>query len=151
MQSVLAWVRMWGGSVEASYAIHTAVALSAAVATMWLWRGPARYPLKAAGLATAAIIAALHSHDYDLMVLAPAIAFCAADGLSHGFRPYEKSLLAMIWLMPLLTRTIAQATLLPLGTLATLVLFALVLRRAGWPAIAPLQAQPRSAERSSSH
>ena len=42
------------------------------------------------------------------MVLAPAIAFLAADGISRGFDAYEKSALAGLWLMPLVARSIAQ-------------------------------------------
>src|ERR1044072_353042 len=60
--SVLSWVRLWGGSVNAGYAIHGVVALIVAAAVVWLWRSPAPYPLKAAGLCTAAIVAALASH-----------------------------------------------------------------------------------------
>lgn len=136
VQSVLAWVRMWGGSVEAAYAIHGAVALAVAVATVWLWRSAANYPLKAAGLAIASTVAAFHSHDYDLMVLAPAIAFLAADGISRGFSPYAKTILAAAWMAPLVTRSLAQVTLIPLGTIMTLVLFALVMHRAArWPTI----------------
>jgi len=134
--SVLSWVRMWGGSVGAAYAIHGVVALIAAAAVIWLWRSPARYPLKAAGLVVAAIVAAFHSHDYDLMVLAPALAFLAVDGLARGFAPYEKTVLAAVWIVPLVSRSAAQVTLIPLGTIATLTLLALVLwRAAGRPAI----------------
>ncbi len=139
VQSVLAWMRMWGGSVQAAYAVHGAVVLTVAGAIIWLWRSAASYPLKAAGLATASIIAAFHSHDYDLMILAPAIAFLAADGLSRGFSPYARTILAAAWIAPLIARSLAQVTLIPFGTIATLALFALIMRRAaGWPAIEPL-------------
>ena len=38
-----------------------------------------------------------------------------------------------------ITRSLAQVTLIPFGTIATLALFALIMRRAaGWPAIEPL-------------
>jgi hypothetical protein len=137
LQSALSWVRMWGGSAQLAYAIHAALALIVGGAIVWLWRSAAHYPLKAAGLATASIIAALHSHDYDLMVLAPAIAFLAADGMARGFSPYEKTMLAAVWIAPLVTRSLAQVTLIPLGTISTLVLFALVMRRAGWSSIEP--------------
>lgn len=137
--SVLSWVRMWGGSINAAYAIHGFVALVAAAAVVWLWRSPTRYPLKAAGLTVAAIVAALHSHDYDLMLLAPALAFFVVDGLSRGFGPYEKTVLAAVWIVPLVSRSVAQVALIPLGTIATLMLLALVLwRAAGRPAIEPL-------------
>ena len=50
-----------------------------------------------------------------MMVLAPAIALLAADGIARGFRPYEKSMLAFLWPVPILTRGFADATAIPLG------------------------------------
>jgi len=128
--SVLSWVRMWGGSVNAGYAIHGLVALIVAAALVWLWRSPAPYPLKAAGLSVAAIVTALHSHDYDLMLLAPALAFLMIDGWSRGLAPYEKTMLAAVWIVPLVSRSAGQVALVPLGTMATLLLLLLLLRRA---------------------
>jgi hypothetical protein len=149
--SVLSWVRMWGGSVNAAYAIHGIAALIAAAAVVWLWRSPARYPLKAAGLAAATIVAALHSHDYDLMLLAPALAFLAVDGASRGFAPYEKTMLAALWIVPLVSRSVAQIAFIPLGTIATLVLLAFVLwRAAGRPAIERLAPSPLASQELSS-
>jgi alpha-1,2-mannosyltransferase len=142
VQSVLGWVRMWGGSVPLAYAIHLGVAFAAGASVIWLWRSKADARLKAAGLLTASIVAAFHSHDYDLMVLAPALVFVAADGLARGFSPYEKTALAAVWIAPLVTRSLAQVTLIPLGTIATLLLLAIVLRRAAaWHAIEPLAPQ----------
>ena len=41
------------------------------------------------------MLATPYSLDYDLMLLAPAIAFLAADGLARGFAPWEKTALAL--------------------------------------------------------
>jgi len=48
--------------------------------------------------------------DYDLVVLAVAIAFLARHGLKHGFGNFEISLLAAVWVVPLLSRGVAGAT-----------------------------------------
>ena len=101
-----------------------------AAALVWLWRSPRRFALKAAALCLAALLATPYSLDYDLMVLAPAIAFLAVDGLARGFAPYEKTALAALWIVPLIARSFAQATLIPLGVIAMLALFVLMLRRA---------------------
>ena len=45
-------------------------------------------------------------------------------GLSHGFAPYEKSALALVWFMPLIARTVAETAMVPLGMIALLTLFA---------------------------
>ena len=130
IQSVFSWVRMWGGGIELAYAAQIALALVVAAALIWLWCGRAAYPLKAAGLLIGSLLATPYSLDYDLMLLAPAIAFLAADGMRRGFSPYEKSLLAALWVAPLIARSAAQTVLLPLGVLAMLAAFALLLRRA---------------------
>ena len=78
----------------------------------------------------AVILGTPYSLDYDLMVLAPAIAFLAADGLARGFGPYEKTALAALWLMPLIARTVAHGALIPLAVPTMLVVFVLVLWRA---------------------
>ena len=48
----------------------------------------------------------------------------------HDFRDFEISLLAAAWIVPLLSRSIAEATFMPLGLVVELALYALVLRRA---------------------
>jgi hypothetical protein len=49
------------------------------------------------------------------MILAPAIGALAVHGISAGFRPYEKTLVAALWLVPVLARSVAYATFLPVG------------------------------------
>ena len=78
---------------------------------------------------SATILATPFTFDYDMMVLAPAIAFFAADGMVRGFRPWEKTALAALWLVPLVARSTAQLTLIPLGVPVMLVTFILLLRR----------------------
>jgi hypothetical protein len=130
IQSVFSWVRMWGGSVPLAYAAQGLVMLALIGALVWLWRSAAAFPLKAAALAIAAVLATPYSLDYDLMVLAPAIAYLAADGMARGFLPWEKTALALLWFVPLFTRPVAQYAFLPLGVWAMLVVFVLTLRRA---------------------
>jgi hypothetical protein len=129
IQSIFSWARMWGAPVPLAYTIQGAATLVFAMATAWLWNGKAPYPLKAAGLCLAAILATPYTLDYDMMVLAPAIAFLAADGMARGFGPWEKTALAALWLVPLVARTLPQVTLIPLGVPAMLAMFVLLLRR----------------------
>jgi alpha-1,2-mannosyltransferase len=131
IQSVFSWARMWGAPIPLAYAIQGAVTVALAVALAWLWRSSVAFALKAAALCLATILATPYSLDYDMMVLAPAIAFLAADGFRRGFTPWEKTALAALWLVPLLARSVGEATLIPLGVPAMLAVFALVLWRAG--------------------
>src|SRR5439155_23601350 len=99
-------------------------------ARVWLWRSADPFALKAAALCMVAILAAPYSLDYDMMVLAPAIAFFAADGLARGFGPWERTVLAALWLVPLIARSIAFATFIPLGVWPMLPFLVALLRRA---------------------
>jgi alpha-1,2-mannosyltransferase len=128
IQSVFAWARMWGAGVPLAYALQGAVTVAVAVALARLWRAREDFAHQAAALAIATILATPYSLDYDLMVLAPTIAFLAADGLARGFGPYEKTALAALWIVPLVARSVAQATLIPVGTIAMLAAFALIVR-----------------------
>ena len=130
IQSVFSALRMWGANVHTAYAVQIALALILAASLAWLWQGDAAFELKAAGLATASLLATPYVLDYDLVVLAIAIAFFAKHGLSRGFRDYEISLLAAAWTVPLLSRAIAGVTGLPLGLVVMLALYVFTVRRA---------------------
>ena len=130
IQSVFSFVRMWGGPIPLAYAAQGALTLGVAAALVWLWRAQADVALKAAALCIAALLATPYSMDYDMMALSIAIAFLAMHGLRRGFAPYEISALAALWLVPLVARSIAQATLVPLGVIAMLAVLFVVFHRA---------------------
>jgi hypothetical protein len=130
IQSVFSMARMWGGSVPLAYVAQGIVTAALAGATVWLWRSTASPALKSAALIIAAILATPYSLDYDFVALGPAIAFLVADGLSRGFSPGEKTALAFLWFMPLIARSVAEYTLIPLGVPAMLCVLGLVLHRA---------------------
>lgn len=137
IQSLFSWARMWGAPIPLAYALQGVLTLALGAAIVWLWRGGAPPALKRASLCFAAILATPYSLDYDMMILAPGIAFFALDGVERGFRAWEKTALAALWLAPLLTRSVAESTLIPLGVPAMLAAFILLLRRAqtgrSWP------------------
>ncbi len=130
IQSVFSIVRMWGAPVRFAYLAQGLTMLALAVTTVWLWRSRAAMPLKAAALLIAAILATPYSLDYDFVALAPAIAFFAADGLTRGFSAWEKTALAFLWLMPLIARSVAEYTFIPLGVPAMVAVFVLIMHRA---------------------
>jgi hypothetical protein len=130
IQSVFSAVRMWGAGVHTAYAVQIALALMLAASLAWLWQSDAAFELKASALATGSLLATPYVLDYDLVVLAVAIAFFARHGLRRGFRDYEISLLAAAWIVPLLSRSIAGVTGIPLGLLVSLTFYVFTLRRA---------------------
>jgi hypothetical protein len=130
IQSVFSAVRMWGAGVHTAYAIQISLALMLAASLVWLWQSDAAFELKASALATGSLLATPYVLDYDLVVLAVAIAFFARYGLRRGFRDCEISLLAAAWIVPLLSRSIAGVTGIPLGLLVLLTFYVFTLRRA---------------------
>lgn len=130
IQSAFSAVRMWGGSVELAYGVQLTLAAGVAVATGWLWRRNAPLTLRGPALIVASLLATPYAMDYDLIAMGPAIAWFAAHGLKHGFRPWEKSTLAMVWIAPLVARSVADHALAPVGLIAMALFFFIIIRRA---------------------
>jgi hypothetical protein len=130
LQSAFAAVRLLGGSVGLAYVLHGLVMAMVLAATVWIWRGQADGRLKAASLMTGAFLATPYVFDYDMMLLAPAMAALVSHDLERGFRPFEKSFLALAFAMPILARQIAMTLFIPAGFLTTLILFLLIVAKA---------------------
>ncbi len=130
IQSIFAWVRMWGGAITIAYAAQIAAGVACALAVALVWRAGAAFELQAAALILGSMLATPYSLDYDFMALAPAIAFLVRHGAVRGFDPYEKSAIAALWLMPLVARSVGQIALMPLGVWVMAAVFVLTVRRA---------------------
>jgi alpha-1,2-mannosyltransferase len=130
IQSVFSAVRMWGAGVHLAYAVQMALALMLAASLAWLWQSDAAFELKASALASGSLLATPYVLDYDLVVLAVAIAFFVRHGIDRGFRSFEISVLAAAWIVPLLARGTAGIAGIPLGLLALLATYIFTLRRA---------------------
>jgi hypothetical protein len=110
IQSIYAALRLLGVPVAFANTVQTAATLGVAAALALLWRSTAAFELKAAALLAGSVLATPYVLDYDLMVLAPAIAFLASRGLCQGFAAWELSLLAGLWVLPLAARPVAELT-----------------------------------------
>ena len=128
--SIFSAARSWGANVPTAYALQGTLALMLAASLAWVWHSDAAFELKAAALATGSLLATPYVLDYDIVVLAVAIAFFARHGLQSGFADFEISVLAAAWIVPLLARGVAGATGVPLGLIVLLTLYGFVLRRA---------------------
>ena len=131
IQSVYAALRQLGVPGTLANAAQMATTLLVAAALVALWRSAAAFELKAAALLIGCVLATPYVLDYDLMVLAPAIAFLAAHGLRQGFAPWELSLLVALWVLPLVARPLAELTAVSLTPPLLLAALALILHRAG--------------------
>jgi hypothetical protein len=129
VQSAFACVRLWGGPVWLAYAVQGVAAAGVLAVTVAAWRAEVPHRLKAALLLTGAMLATPYVFDYDFILLGMAVAFFAAHGVERGFLPWEKTMLAAAWLVPLVARTVAREAYLPLGFMVLAAMFAVVLRR----------------------
>ena len=130
LQSAFAAAGLWGFGVSTAYVVQAIVSLITALAVIWIWRRTAKFDLQAAALATGVLLTTPYVMDYDLVLLAMPIAWLALEGRRSGFMPWEKSLLAFVWLLPLFARTLAGYALIPVAPLAMLLLIADIARRA---------------------
>ena len=121
-------VRMWGGSIPAAYAVQSAFTAAAVAAVAFLsLRDNAR--LRNAAVAAAVILSTPYVLDYDFVVLGLGLAWLWVDGEEEGFLPWDRTLMALVWISPLVARQIAHFTYLPVGLATVLVMLAIPLRR----------------------
>jgi hypothetical protein len=121
-------VRSWGMAVGPAYVVQAVASVAAIGATLTLaWNS--RPALRNAAASAAVLISTPYVLDYDYVVLLLGIGFLWKDGENEGWGRWEKSLLAMAWIAPLLARTVASATLIPLGLLSAIVVLAIAVSR----------------------
>jgi hypothetical protein len=131
MPTIYAAARTAGASAQWAYSLQAAVAVPACAVTAWLWRGAARYELKAAALCCCTLLVQPYLLYYDLAWLAVPIAFLGVDFYRHGARTVEWGLLVVAWTMPLQSIAAAMFPGLEHWTPAVLLLLlgVIVLRR----------------------
>lgn len=127
LQSAFAVVRLWGGGVTLAYVVQALVSCAVIASIVWCWRSTCDEADKAVLLVAGTLLASPHILDYDLVVLAVAIAFLATHGVRFAFRPFEISLLGALWVVPLLTRQAAGFLAIPLGFLVIAAFYVMIL------------------------
>jgi hypothetical protein len=127
MQSIFALVRYFGGSEPLGWTFQWIMTSAVAVTLVLLWRSRARYELKAAALATGALLVTPYLFLYDVMVLAIAVAFIVRIGLAEGFARYELPALGLVAALLMFYPLVGA----PTGFGATLIVAALIAGRCG--------------------
>lgn len=130
IQSLFSAVRHLGGSVELAYGAQALLALALTVSLTWIWRNTGAFALKAAALICGSLLVTPYALDYDMVALAPAMAWFTAHGLRNGFLDWEKTTLAALWIAPLISRIVGAHIPLPIGFLAMSAFYIVVIRRA---------------------
>lgn len=129
VQSFFAALRLFDAPLALAYTVQAIVSAGTIAALAIVWRRRTDTRLKAATLLVASLIATPYVLDYDMVVLAPALAFALSYGLEKGFDPYEKSGLALVWVLPLFARPLGGLGV-PIGAIVMLGFFADLARRA---------------------
>src|SRR5258708_5636640 len=126
LQSMLGFVQFAGGSERVAWIAHWSLAAAVATAVVLLWRSTVRYELKAAALATGAVLATPYVFMYDLVVLAIPMALLVRVGFATGYRKIE---LYALWIAAGLLVSF-DVFIAPVGFIAALVLAGLIADRA---------------------
>jgi len=130
MQSVFAAARLAGSPLPVAYTLQALVGLGAAAAVAWLWRRPTGdQDIKNAALMAATPLSTAFIFDYDLMLLAPAIAWLARKGVTDGALPYERTLLVAAFLAPFVSRVVGMYTPLLLAPVTFAALLVVIVGR----------------------
>lgn len=146
MPSFYALTRLLGAPIIAAEIIQAASALFAAGAVAWIWLRCADCSLRAAGLIAGTLLASPYLYDYDLVWLAPALAWCVEYGLRRGWRPRERELLVAVWLLPGLALACQYLLHWQPSALLLLALLLMILRRAREEAAAQAAKMKNSGE-----
>jgi hypothetical protein len=137
MQSVFAAVRLLHGPLALAYGLQALTALGAAAALVWLAKRRLRSEAEGPAMVAATLLASPFLLDYDLTLLAIPLCWVAREGLRAGFAPWEKSVLALAYALPLLSRVLAGAMGLPIAPLTIAAVFYFVLKRGAASAQSP--------------
>jgi hypothetical protein len=128
LQSIFGLTRYFGGPETFAWTLQWIMTVTVAALLALVWRSRAvRYELKAAALATGALLVTPYLFLYDEMVLAIAVAFLVRVGLDEGFERHELPALGLVAVLLIIFSLLGA----PTGFGATLVVTALVAHRIG--------------------
>jgi hypothetical protein len=128
--SLFAAARMLGLGANAADTIQILAALAATAFTAIVWARGRSLPVRALVLIAAGLMAPPVILFYDLLPATLAVGWLLRDARRTGFLPWEKTVLCLIWVVPIVSRGVGIAYGVPLGPIVTVALFLLAARRA---------------------
>jgi len=126
LQTAFGLARTLGGGETVAWTVQVILSLVTAVATAVLWRSRVSFEIKAAALGVGTVLATPYIFIYDLTILAVPLAFLFRLGRERGFLPYEPAGIGAACLLILIFPFVK----VPVGFAATLIIAALIARRA---------------------
>ena len=130
MQSFFAALRLREAPLPVAYTLQILLFLSALVGLALVARSRADSRAHGSAMIAAALIATPFLLDYDLTLAAFPLAWLFTEARRTGFLPWEKMGLGAAFILPLVSRSIAMSTGIPVAPLVLTALFLLVVRRA---------------------
>jgi hypothetical protein len=137
IHTVYGLARYLDGGAALAWFAQTVATVSVAVVVWLVWRSSVRYPLKAAALSAAALIATPYAYSPDLAAIAIPVAFLAKDQLNCGLLKGEQSIIIALFGAGVVVLFASGS--IPIGPVMMITLFLLVVRRAldqiapAWP------------------
>ncbi len=130
IQSLFSAARSLGAPVELAYLLQGALTISVIAITAFACaRRADQHDSILALTCIAALIATPYALDYDMMILAPALAFAARRTLATPPDDWEISLYALVWITPLIARNGMMLTGVPISVLVMLAFFVFTAHR----------------------
>ena len=97
LQTVYGLARYLGGSAALAWVVQSIATAGLGLIVWLVWRSEVRYPLKAATLSAATLIATPYAFAYDLAAIAIPIAFLASDQIRCGLLRGEQTILLALF------------------------------------------------------
>ena len=130
MTSLFATLRVHGVDASIAYALHGVLAAAVAAVVAWVWHRRRATAGSAAVLIVGALLVSPHVYDYDLPVLAVAIALIGWAAYSSKPLPGERAVLVLAWLTPMIVLASVTYVGVQFGTVSLLIVFGIAVRRA---------------------
>jgi len=127
-QTVYGLIRTLHGDAVLGWLAQGVTTFGVAIIVWLVWRSPVRYPLKAATLSAAALLATPYAFADDMAAIVIPAAFLASDQMRFGLLSGEQ--IIMIALIGASFVILVNAGGTPLGPIIMITLLAVILRRA---------------------
>ena len=122
--------RLVGASVETAMSVQVLSSVLAVAIVAWIWHAKVRLPVRAAALISGTLISVPVVLLYDLTLIGICIAWFVRAGMETGFLPWEKLLLALLYVLTFVMLPVGWTFHVPLGVLVPSIMLGLCLRRA---------------------
>ncbi len=127
LQSLFGILRQNGLPLNVAYGAQALLAIGVAIGIWRLWRSDNDRNLKYAALIVGSLLISPYCMDYDLVLLAPAIAFALRSGWEKGFAHWEQTAMALAFVCAPLARFSTFFLGFPLGLFGAGLLFTILL------------------------